>query len=219
MFPTPKFTWFLAVLALLLAGCAPGSATMIASYPQNIDSPSLPEATALNNSSRLSLEVDDVPYATDQAIDLAQRYGGWVVDRDCRGEGADQVANLVLAVPASSSERLRQALSGLGQVVDQATWTQDRGCATCAEVSYIYLALSPHPSTWSNVPPAPPDTPSHDQNWIPAWTFQRAWQVTASIFTFLLDGLIWIAVVAGPFVLIGLGILVLVRRARHKKLS
>jgi hypothetical protein len=44
---------------------------------------------------------------------------------------------------------------------------------------------------------------------------RRAWQVTASIFTFLLDGLIWIGVVAGPFVLIGLGILFLVRRARR----
>ncbi len=88
MFTPPKFAWFLA-LAILLAGCAPGSATMIASYPQTMANPR-PQPTALNNSSRLALEVDDVPSATSQAIDLALSYGGYVVDRNCRGEGADR---------------------------------------------------------------------------------------------------------------------------------
>jgi hypothetical protein len=212
MCSTPKIAWFLA-LVILLAGCAPGSATLIASYPQTMANPR-PQPTALNNSSRLALEVDDVPSAATQAIDLAQSYGGWVVDSYCRGEGADQVANLILAMPASGAERLRRALSGLGQVVDQTTWSDQTGCISCAEVSYIYLELTPRPPVWVDAPPA-----NRDQNWSPAWTFRRAWQVTADIFTFLLDGLIWIGVVAGPFVLIGLGILFLVRRARHKNLS
>ena len=217
MFSTPKFVRFqawLVLLALLLAGCAPGSATMIASYPQSTAYVPRPQATALNNSNRLTLQVDDVPYATSQAIDLAQRYGGWVVDRDCRGEGADQFANLVLAVPAYNGERLRRMLFGLGQVIDRDTWSAATGCVSCPDVSYIYLELTPYP-------PAPVAAPSlhPDQNWNPAWTLRHAWQVTAGIFTFLLDGLIWIAVVAGPFVLIGLGILVLVRRAQRKNLS
>jgi hypothetical protein len=211
MFFTPKFVLFLIILILLLAGCAPGSATMIASYPHPSDVANAPrpQATALNNSSRLSLEVDDVSYATSQAIDLAQSYGGWVVDRYCRGEGAGQVANLILAVPASGAERLRQTLTGLGQVFDQTSWSDDAGCSTCSEISYVYLELTPYPPARVDVPPI-----LHDQNWSPAWTFRQAWQVTASIFSFLLDGLIWIAVVAGPFVLIGLSILYLVRRAR-----
>jgi hypothetical protein len=211
MFSTPKFVRCLILLALLLAGCAPGSATMIASYPRNVANAPRPQATALNNSSRLSLQVDDVSYATSQAIDLAQSYGGWVVDRSCRGEGADQVANLILAVPASGAERLHRTLISLGRVIDQTSWTNYSGCSTCSEISYIYLELTPYP-----YPPARVDAPpaSRDQNWSPAWTFRRAWQVTAGIFSFLLDGLIWIAVVAGPFVLIGLGILYLVRRAR-----
>jgi hypothetical protein len=211
MFSTPRFVRFLIFLALLLPGCAPGSATLIASYPHPSDpaNPPRPQPTALNNSSRLSIEVDDVSFAASQAIDLAQSYGGWVVDRFCRGEGAEQVSNLILAVPASGAERLRRALAGLGQVIDQTTWSDASGCITCAKTSYIYLELTPRPPAWVAEPPA-----SHDQNWSPAWTFQRAWQVTAGIFTFLLDGLIWIAVVAGPFVLIGLGILYLVPRAR-----
>jgi hypothetical protein len=215
MCSTPKFVRFLILLALLLAGCAPGSATLIASYPHPSDNSPRPLPTALNNSSRLSLEVDDVSYTAGQAIDLAQSYGGWVIDRYCRGEGADQVANLILAVPASAAERLRRTLTSLGQVIDQTTWTGDARCITCAETSYIYLELAPHPPAWVDAPPATP----RGQNWSPALTLQHAWQVTAGIFTFLLDGLIWIAVVAGPFVLIGLGILYLVRRARHKNLS
>ena len=217
MFSTPKFVRCLILLALLLAGCAPGSATMIASYPHPSDNAYVPrpQATALNNSTRLSLQVDDVSYATTQAIDLAQSYGGWVVDRYCRGEGAEQVASLILAVPDSSAERLRRTLTGLGQVIDQTSWSDRSGCITCSETNYIYLELTPYPYPPARVeaPPASHDAPS-GQNWSPAWTFRRAWQVTASIFSFLLDGLIWIAVVAGPFALIGLGILFLVRRTR-----
>ena len=212
MFSTPKFDQFLILLALLLAGCAPGSATMIASYPQN--SRPRPAPTALNDSTRLSLQVNDVPSAADQAIDLTQRYSGWVIDRSCRGAGMDQIIELVLAVPPANHERLRRALLGLGQVVDQAIWDGAGGCSTCADTSYIYLELNPSAQAWEAVPPAPGDGSGN-----PAETFYRAWQVTAAIFTFLLNILIWIVVVGGPFVLIGLGILALVRRARHKPLS
>src|SRR5664279_2308480 len=133
MFSKPKFVRFLILLALLLPGCAPGSATMIASYPHPSDNANAPrpQATALNNSSRLSLEVDDVSYASSQAIDLAQSYGGWVVDRSCRGGAAGQVASLILAVPDPGAERLRRTLTGLGQVIDQTSWTNYSSCMTC----------------------------------------------------------------------------------------
>lgn len=210
MLSTPKFAWYLVLLALLISSCAPGAPRLIATSPQDSVPAPRPTPTVLNHSTRLSLEVEDVPSAAGQAIDLAQRYGGWVIDRSCRGEGAYQVINLILAVPVSNSERLRRALSGLGRVNDQNAWNDYAGCATCSDVSYIYLELSPRPPTWVEVPPV-----TREESWSPAWTFRRAWQVTAGIFTFLLDGLIWIVVVGGPFVLIGLGILALIRRARH----
>jgi len=210
MFTTPKFAWYLAVLALLLAGCAPGAATLIASYPRDSAPAYRPTPTSLYNSTHLSLEVDDVPSAANQAIDLAQRYGGWVIDRSCRGTGMDQIVNLILAVPPSNSARLRRALIGLGRVFDQDAWNETSGCTACSDVSYIYLELNPRPPAWIEEPPAP-----GQDSWNPAWTLRRAWQVTATIFTFLLDVLIWLAVVAGPFVLIGLGILALIRRARR----
>ena len=205
MISTRKFAWYLVLLALLLAGCAP---RLIAASPLNIASGPRPTPTVMNSSTRLSLEVDDVPSATNQAIDLAQRYGGWVIDRSCQGDGPDQVANLILAVPPSNGERLRQVLAGLGQVVDQDNWNDYSGCSTCSEASYIYLALSAR--RWVEAPPA-----AQVESWSPAVTFRRAWQVTASIFAVLLDGLIWVVVVGGPFVLIGLGIRAIVRRTRR----
>jgi hypothetical protein len=210
MVSTRKFAWYLAVLALLLASCAPGAPTVIASYPRNIANQPRPAPTALNNSTRLSLQVNDVPSAADQAIDLAQQYDGWVIDRSCRGAGIDQIVNLVLAVPQANHERLRRALLGLGQIVDQDAWDNTGGCSTCADVSYIYLELNPSVQAWDAVPPAPGEGSGN-----PTDTFRRAWQVTAAIFTYLLNILIWIMVVGGPFVLIGMGILALVRRFRR----
>jgi hypothetical protein len=206
MFSNRKFTACLALI-LLLAGCAP---RLIASSPLNIASAPRPLPTLMYTSARLSVEVDDVPSAASQAIDLAQRYGGWVIDRACRGTGRNQIINLVLSVPASNRERLRRALTGLGRVYDQAAWNDASGCSNCSDAAYIYLELSPSNWVWGEQPPTPPGDSRG-----PAETFRRAWQVTAAIFTFLLDVLIWIAVVAGPFVLIGLGILALVRRARR----
>ncbi len=195
-------------LVLLLAGLTACAPRLIASSPLNVASAPRPRPTALDNSIRLSIEVDDAPSAASQAIDLAQRYGGWVVDHSCRGGCLDQVTGLVLAVPASNSERLLRALSGLGRVYDQEAWNLDYGCSTCSDVAYIYLELCPRRF---DAEPAL----SHEDSWDPAATFRRAWQVSASIFTFLLDILIWLAVVAGPFILIGLGILFLIRRARR----
>jgi hypothetical protein len=208
MLSTPKIFCYLTLLALLLAGCAP---RLIAASPLKIASAPRPAPTLVNNSTRLSLEVDDVPSAAYQAIDLALRYGGWVIDRSCRGTGIYQVANLILGVPPSNGERLRRALTGLGQVYDQDAWDDTRGCSTCSDVSYIYLELSPRLPAWDDAAPPAPGRP----NGGPAGTLRNAWLVTASIFTFLLNVLIWIVVVAGPFVLIGLGILALVRRFRR----
>jgi len=212
MFSTPKFDQFLILLALLLAGCAPGSATMIASYPQN--SRPRPAPTALNDSTRLSLQVNDVPSAADQAIDLTQRYSGWVIDRSCRGAGMDQIIELVLAVPPPTTSACAGRCLAWGR-----SSTRPSGTAPAAVQPVRTRVIS----TWSSTRPLRRGTlsrlpPAREVVTRPRPS-NRAWQVTAAIFTFLLNILIWIVVVGGPFVLIGLGILALVRRARHKPLS
>jgi hypothetical protein len=58
-----------------------------------------------------------------------------------------------------------------------------------------------------------PSLPS--RGWNPAHTFEQAFGVFASIFIFLVDFGIWIAVIVGPFILMGLGARALVRRLRR----
>jgi hypothetical protein len=53
----------------------------------------------------------------------------------------------------------------------------------------------------------------------PVQTFRRAFVVFLSIFGFLLDILIWIVVVAGPFLLIALGMGAVIRKRRRVKAS
>jgi hypothetical protein len=47
-------------------------------------------------------------------------------------------------------------------------------------------------------------------------TFRAAFSVFAALFTYLVDILIWLTVVGGPFVLMGLGLRALVRRWRPR---
>ena len=51
--------------------------------------------------------------------------------------------------------------------------------------------------------------------WDPAVTFRTAFGVFLRIFQLLVDALIWIVVVAGPFVLMGVGLVVVLRRVRE----
>jgi hypothetical protein len=53
--------------------------------------------------------------------------------------------------------------------------------------------------------------------WRPARTLQQAFSVFLSIFGFLTDILIWVVVVVGPFLLIGLGIGLIIRKRRASK--
>lgn len=54
-----------------------------------------------------------------------------------------------------------------------------------------------------------------ERRWDPAVTFRAAFGVFLKLFQLLVDALIWIVVVAGPFVLMGVGAVVVLRRVRE----
>lgn len=54
-----------------------------------------------------------------------------------------------------------------------------------------------------------------ERRWDPAVTFRAAFGVFLRVFQLLVDALIWIVVVAGPFVLMGVGLVVILRRVRE----
>lgn len=54
-----------------------------------------------------------------------------------------------------------------------------------------------------------------ERRWDPAETFRAAFGVFLTLFQLLVDALIWILVVAGPFVLMGVGAVVVLRKVRR----
>jgi hypothetical protein len=191
------------ILALVLASCSSGSPLSIAAAPR----PAGAAADRDSRSLRLVLEVAEVTGAADSAAALTQRYNGRVVEWDCQGA----VIFLTLAAPQTRIERLQQALLGLGQVLAQGEWV-NAACTRCANEAFIHLELRPLPTFYLDL--QPPLRQDDGGDWNPLWTFRRAWKVFTRIFAFLADGLIWLVVVAGPFIMLGLGVWALEKRRK-----
>jgi len=208
---TKRFVAGLWVLAgLVLAGCS-GSATpqLISSYPRaGSGAPVAAPARVYNTS--LDIEVTDVDAAAQQAARLAAGDGGYLVASQSWYQGDQQFTALTLSVPADEFDSLRRSLIDLGRLLDEQLTSQPAPWPPYAPPpqSIISVTFSSAPQRIS-LPTLP------NLGWSPVDTFAQAFRVFASIFTVLIDVIIWITVVVGPFVLIGLGLLWLVRRMRR----
>jgi len=201
--------WFLRLWALLAVGltaCSGATPQLIGSYPlYGTPGPSVPPARIYNTN--LDIEVSDVDYAAQQAARLAVGVGGYLVSSQSWYQNDRLHTALILAVPASQFDGLRRSLIGLGRLLGEQVTSQ----------SAPYPSEWPQPSSTISVMfDATPSLPTMPNlGWSPAQTFSQAFGVFAAIFTFLINVVIWISVVVGPFVLIGLGLRWLVRRIRR----
>lgn len=207
-------SWLIVLVlgALGLAGCAPGSTPqLIGTYPRSgLAAP--PADLRIVYSSALTLEVWDVDAAAERAVTLASDYGGYLVEsRAWQLEGRQQ-ATLSLAVPAPNFDELRQALLDLGTLIEETVSSQPKPIYPEDWSTFTQITLS-----LRSAAPALklPDWPGN--GWNPARTFGQAFAVTAAIFAFVADILIWALVVVGPFVLVGLGLRALWRRSGGKR--
>jgi hypothetical protein len=194
------------LLAVSMASCSGGNTPrQIAAYPQSTSYPR-PGFTRVYDSS-LELEVVDVDEAEDRATFLAYQAGGWVLDSYYWQQGGCRGTMLVLAVPTSRSAAVWQDLLDLGTPLQEQR--SNRVISTVGEdlntPAYITIQLQERDG---KLPACP------TFGWCPPHTLDKAWYVFTSIFSFLLDMLIWIAVLLGLFVLIGVGLWALVRRIR-----
>lgn len=219
MFHTRSFYGLVlcAVCALALAACS-GSATpqLIGSYPKGA-SPTYappPENLLVVYDDYLELEVSNTDTAADRATRLASDYGGYLVSSQSWYQGGRKYTTLTLAVPVAQFEATRKALLRLGTLVSEnvsgdliSTRYGADGWNTRV-ASNITVQLSPAFSVVTL--PSLPAT-----GWNPARTFEQAFGVFASVFTFIVDLLIWVVVIVGPFVLMGLGVRAVVRRMRR----
>ena len=209
--------WMVVVLlgfgALLLSACAASATPVrIASYPAGSSHPS---QSSRVYSASMQLEVTDPSAAAERAVQISQGLGGYLVGSWTHYQDWTRVVTLELAVPSMRFNELRRSLYTLGTLVgEQVDSDQVNKNYDAQAYSHLSLDLMARPVA---VEPRP-DWPEHRQPWWnPLQTFYKAMGVSAVILTFLVDALIWILVVGGPFVLIGLGVRYLLRRSGKGK--
>jgi len=206
-----------SILPLALAACS-GSATpqLIGSYPKDAGSsptyPPPPAGLLVVYNAYLELEASNVDSASDRAIQAAYDRGGYLVSSQSWYQGERKYTTLTLAVPVAQFESTRKALLRLGTLISETTYGElvstHSGVTDWTTFSNITVQLRPATSV------ALPSLPS--RGWNPAHTFEQAFGIFAAIFTFLIDAVIWVAVVVGPFVLMGLGARALMRQWRAR---
>jgi hypothetical protein len=161
----------------------------------------------------VTLEVGDVSAAASAATDLAYGLGGYLASQQTWFAGDAQYVTLTLAVPAPQFDALRAAVLDLGRVQEERLIGEPIPLPPGASARNVYahltVHLSPAPGAQWRLPRLP------DLGWSPARTFGSALAVFAAVFAFLLDVLIWLSVVGGPFILLGLGLRWLVRQSRR----
>jgi uncharacterized protein DUF4349 len=204
-----------SILPLALAACS-GSATpqLIGSYPKGASQTYVPPPANLVvvYNAYLELAVSNVDSAADQAIQAAYDRGGYLVSSQTWYQDDRKYTTLTLAIPVAQFESTKKALLRLGALITENT-------------SGELVNAGPGATDWntfSNVTvqlrstPAAVELPSLPSlGWNPMRTFEQAFGIFASIFTFLVDIVIWLAVIVGPFVLMGFGARSLLRRLRR----
>ena len=204
----------LIVFACGLAACKAEQPRLIGSYPaQEEPKPlallprSIPQpGIQFVYETWITLEVSRVTSAAEQAVDLAARRGGYLESSNSWLQDGRTHMTLVLAVPSADFDGLREDLLDLGALrSEQVSGEWIRARDEWPYYSHITLTLQPRAAAW-------PDWSI--SGWNPGRTFRQAWDVFVSIFGFLVDIVIWVVVVLGPFVLIALGVRALWRKIR-----
>jgi hypothetical protein len=210
-----KIYALIVFLALTLCACSGSAASepeMIASFPvQNSSAPqpiNPPQPAQFVYDATLELDVTDLDRAAGRAVDLAYQYSGYLVSSHSWQSGKTSHASLVLAVPAVNFDAAYNALSQLGDLVNQhisGQWVSSRPGDGWEVYSEITLQLNDPDSAW----------PRLIGGWSPLHTLQSAWNFFVTIFGFLADVVIWLVVVVGPFLILAWLLRLALKRLRR----
>jgi hypothetical protein len=212
-----RITILLILIALLIGGCVTSSAPeMIAAFPSG-DGPHSsplegvpPPPLHFVYNADLTLQVGNTASSARKAESQAIKHSGYLVNSQAWRVSGDEHITLVLAVPVVNFEDLLESLRRLGTVKSErisGEWVSTGyGSDPWAVYSRITLQLRPKPSAWTSL---------QIGSWNPGSTFQHALNVFITIFGFIVDILIWILVVVGPFLLFAWGTYALFKRLRR----
>lgn len=196
----------LIFLTLILAACSStGNPQLIAEHPAEAAGAAIaiyPKTTfptpdqSIIYHANLLLEVRQVDRAADKAILLAEHFEGYLVSSRAWIQNDQKFIHLVLAVPAWHFEEMHAELMRLGNLRSEQISSEDTFIDDHAWEQFSFITVQFHPQTTALPRLTFPD-------WRPVQTFHKAMDVTAAIFAFLLDVVIWVLVVLGPFLVIG----------------
>ncbi len=187
------------LLACLILACARQTGPAeIATYPKG--EPIAVYPRSLENmvvyNAMLDLQVSNVERAVERAKEIAFNESGYLVSSQSWYRDGEKHTTVVLAVPVHRFDNTRADLLRLGELTGEWISSEFVSDSVHPPDSYSQITLYLHPK----------DTVFPELSlpkWRPVRTFEKAWSVFISIFGFLLDIIIWLTVVIGPFLLIG----------------
>ena len=208
------FPIFCTLFALILTACSAAATgpQRIASYPAGTPMAQNPGQARIYDSS-IQLDVIDVRGAADRAAQAAVDLGGYLSNSQSWNQDGHTVIRVELAAPAARFNDLRRALYDLGTLTGEQLSSRPAGSDDKAWNTYSYVAVQLRASAWFQ----PPSLEPPSGGWNPGRTLRSAFEVFMFIFGFLADGLIWVAVVIGPFALMAIGLRAVVRRLRARQ--
>lgn len=226
MFHRRLFHWMIAFLCgstLALAACSKEQGltdvapVMAAEALQLGDCVAPPRNLKLIPPAEMYLDIFDTHETALYVNQLTHDHGGYCIVSNTSYQGNYKYATLTLTMPLTRFGDMQEAMQGLGQLSIQhipnelqRTIQPTRDWDTFVNVT-LHLRptltapisnVEPQPQPTAIAEPAPAvsvEPPSRAFQ-----TFESAFGVTAKIFGFLLDVIIWLVVVPGPFVVIGL---------------
>lgn len=164
----------------------------------------------------MELEVRDPAAAAEKASQMAYDSGGYLSASQSWYQGDDPYITLELAVPTPRVDELRRKLAGLGDLLSERV-AGELSSAPPGRTPFSTIHVQLRQGGFS-LPDFPtPRWPLPD--WRPLRTLAQAWQVFLAIFGFLVDVLIWLLVVPGPFVLLAWVAVRLWRRRQRRSLT
>lgn len=188
-----------ALMVLLLAVACDGTSMpqVIASHPREDAEPQLSVPTE----GRFELTVRNAARAMDDVAHLAVEHDGIVMDEAEWRSSHGRNGSMTVIIPVANLGSFLRGLRTVGTVLtDQLVIDGDQSVTNTHLRIILHEPIVSEPQTWN-----------------PARTFGTALSVFLHLFQVVVDGLIWIVVVAGPFVLMGIGLFVVLRRARQAR--